>query len=168
MIETIGRLVGATDRAAQLVASLEARIAAVREAAVRLPQRPRVYFEEWDEPMISAIQWVSELITIAGGDDVFAELAGKPNARERIVEKLPEGRNVLAIRRPDIVLASWCGKKFQPARFYERFAGLDFPALANNEVHEIKSAYILSPGPAAIELGLPQIAKIIQAWVGQA
>jgi iron complex transport system substrate-binding protein len=162
MIDTIGRLVGAEDRAAQRVAELEAQIAAVREVAAELPRRPRVYFEEWDEPMISGIQWVSELISIAGGEDVFAELAVKPNARERIVEK-----SALAIRRPDIVLASWCGKKFQPTRFYERFAGLDFPALENHAVHEIKSAHILSPGPAAITLGLPQIAKIIQAWAGQ-
>jgi iron complex transport system substrate-binding protein len=163
MITTVGNLVGVPDRAAQLVAKLEAQIVIVREAAATLPRRPRVYFEEWDEPMISGIQWVSELIAIAGGEDVFSELAIKRSAKERIVEK-----SALVIRRPDIVLASWCGKKFQPARFYGRFAGHDFPALAANQVHEIKSAYILSPGPAAIELGLPQIANIIHAWANKA
>lgn len=163
MITTVGNLVGAQDRAAQLVAKLEAQIAIVREAAATLPRRPRVYFEEWDEPMISGIQWASELITIAGGDDVFAELAQKRSAKERIIAE----KSALVIRRPDIVFASWCGKKFQSARFYERFAEHDFPALAANQVHEIKSAYILSPGPAAIELGLPQIAKIIHAWAQQ-
>jgi len=160
MIETIGRLVGAEDRALALVGELEAQIDSVRHAAARLPRRPRVYFEEWDEPMISGIQWVSELVGIAGGDDVFPELAQRGTARERIIAE----KSALAIRRPDIVLASWCGKKFQPERFRERFAGFDFPALATGEVHEIKSAHILSPGPAAIQEGLPQLARIIGRW----
>jgi iron complex transport system substrate-binding protein len=164
MIATVGNLVGAQDRAAQLVAKLEAQIAAVRAAAATLPRRPRVYFEEWDEPMISGIQWVSELITLAGGDDIFAELAQKRSAKERIIAE----KSALVIRQPDIVFASWCGKKFQPTRFFERFSGLDFSALASGEVHEIKSAHILSPGPAAIEMGLPQIAQIIQAWAQKA
>lgn len=164
MITTVGHLVGAQERAAQLVAKLEAQMAGVREAATTLPRRPRVYFEEWDEPMISGIQWVSELMTLAGGDDIFAELAQKRSAKERIIAE----KSALVIRRPDIVFASWCGKKFQSTRFFERFDGLDFSALANNEVHEIKSAYILSPGLAAIEEGLPQMAKIIQAWAQKA
>jgi iron complex transport system substrate-binding protein len=160
MIATTGRLVGAEGRALALISELEAQIESVRHAAAQLPRRPRVYFEEWDEPMISGIQWVSELVGIAGGDDVFPELAQHGAARERIVVE----KSALVIRRPDIVLASWCGKKFQPTRFYERFSGLAFPALTNGEVHEIKSAHILSPGPAAIRKGLPQIAQIIQAW----
>lgn len=170
MMETTGRLVGAEGRALALISELEARIENVRHAAARLPRRPRVYFEEWDEPMICGIQWVSELIAIAGGEDVFADLAQHGAARERIIaEKFPEGRNALAqvaVRRPDIVIASWCGKKFQPERFRERFAGLDFPALATGEVHEIKSAHILSPGPVAIQEGLPQLARIISHWAG--
>lgn len=160
MIVTVGNLVGAQDRAAQLVTKLEAQIADVRAATATLPRRPRVYFEEWDEPMISGIQWASELISIAGGDDVFAELAQKRSAKERIIAE----KSALVTRRPDIVLASWCGKKFHQARFFERFAGLDIPALITGEVHEIKSAHILSPGPVAIEEGLSQIAQIIQAW----
>ncbi|AJP48437.1 ABC transporter substrate-binding protein [Rugosibacter aromaticivorans] len=164
MIATVGRLVGAVDRAAQLVVKLEAQIAAVRATAATLPRRPRVYFEEWDEPMISGIQWVSELITIAGGDDIFADLAQKRSARERIIAE----KSALARRQPDIVFASWCGKKFQPARFAARFAGEEFPALATGEIHEIKSAHILSPGPAAIEAGLPQLARLIQRWATSA
>jgi iron complex transport system substrate-binding protein len=160
MIETIGRLVGAEGRALALVGELEAQIDSVRHAAARHARRPRVYFEEWDEPMISGIQWVSELVGIAGGDDVFPELAQCGTARERIVAE----KSALAGRRPDIVLASWCGKKFRPERFRERFAGFDFPALATGEVHEIKSAHILSPGPAAIQEGLPQLARIISRW----
>jgi iron complex transport system substrate-binding protein len=164
MIETTGRLVGAFDRALALVAELEAQIESVRRAAARLPRRPRVYFEEWDEPMISGIQWVSELIGIAGGDDVFADLAQHGAARERIVAE----KSALATRRPDIVIASWCGKKFQPERFAARFAGFDIPALATGEVREIKSSHILSPGPVAIQEGLPQLAQIISHWAGKA
>lgn len=167
MIETIGRLVGAEDRALVLIAALEAQIDSVRHAAAQLPRRPRVYFEEWDEPMICGIQWVSELISIAGGEDVCADLAQHGAARERIIAaKFPEGCNALALvaRRPDIVIASWCGKKFQPAQFAARFAGFDFPALRAGEIHEIKSAHILSPGPAAIQQGLPQLAQIIDRW----
>ncbi|MFZ2629018.1 MAG: ABC transporter substrate-binding protein [Rugosibacter sp.] len=168
MIETTGRLVGAEDKALALVAELVEQVEQVRHAAAQSPRRPRVYFEEWDEPMICGIQWVSELITIAGGEDVFADLAQHGAARGRIIaEKFPEGRNALAqvaARRPDIVIASWCGKKFQPERFRERFAGFDFPALATGEVHEIKSARILSPGPVAIQEGLPQLAQLIERW----
>jgi iron complex transport system substrate-binding protein len=122
-----------------------------------------VYFEEWDEPMICGIQWVSELIAIAGGADVCADLARHGAARERILGE----KSALAIRRPEIVIASWCGKKFQPERFRARFAGHDFPALADDELHEVKSAYILSPGPAAIREGLPRLFSIIGRWAAR-
>lgn len=160
MIETTGRLVGAEGRALALISELEAQVESVRRAAALLPCRPRVYFEEWDEPMISGIQWASELIGIAGGDDVFADLAQHGAARDRVVTE----KSALATRRPDIVIASWCGKKFQPERFAARFEGFDIPALRTGEVHEIKSAHILSPGPAAIREGLPQLAQIIGRW----
>lgn len=159
MIETTGRLVAAEARAQALVAELEAQVAAVRDAAANLPRRPRVYFEEWDEPMICGIQWVSELIEIAGGTDVCAEFAKAPDARARVIEK-----SALAARRPEIVIGSWCGKKFRAERFSERFAGLALPAIASGDLYEIKSPDILSPGPAAILHGLPQLAAIIRRW----
>lgn len=160
MIDTIGRLIDETARARALIAELATRIEQTRELAARLPRRPRVYFEEWDEPMICGIQWVSELIAIAGGEDVCADLARHGAARERILGE----KSALAIRRPEIVIASWCGKKFQPERFRARFAGHDFPALADDELHEVKSAHILSPGPVAIREGLPRLFRIISRW----
>ncbi|PKO83549.1 MAG: cobalamin-binding protein [Betaproteobacteria bacterium HGW-Betaproteobacteria-11] len=159
MIETIGRLVAAEEKARALVAGLEAQIEAVRSEASSLPRRPRVYFEEWDEPMICGIQWASELIGIAGGCDVCADLAVAPGAGARVIEK-----SALAARRPEMVIASWCGKKFRAERFVERFAGLDLPAIASGDLYEIKSSDILSPGPAAIRHGLPQLAAIIRRW----
>jgi iron complex transport system substrate-binding protein len=163
MIETVGRLVGAEARALQLVAALEARIEEVRHAAADLPRRPKVYFEEWNQPMITGIRWVSELIALAGGDDVFADLALHAAARERIVEE-----SAPTVRRPDIIIGSWCGKKFQPAQVRARPGWEAVPAVRDGELHEIKSALILSPGPAAINEGLPQLAKIIRAWAERA
>jgi iron complex transport system substrate-binding protein len=163
MIETLGRLVGAEGRALQLVAGLEAQIEQTRRAAAALPRRPRVYFEEWNQPLIAGIRWVSELIAIAGGDDVCADLALHAAARERIIEE-----SALATRRPDIIIGSWCGKKFQPAQVLARRGWEEIPAVRDGELHEIKSALILSPGPAAIREGLPQLARIIARWARRA
>ena len=163
MIETLGRLVGAEDRARALVAELEATMAGVRDAAAQLPARPRVYFEEWDEPQISGVRWVSELIQLAGGEDVFAELASHPGAAQRILADPLEA----ARRAPDIVVGSWCGKRFRPERVAGRAGWDDVPAVRNGEVHEIKSALILSPGPVAIREGLPALAAIIARWAAR-
>ena len=163
MIETVGRLVGAEDRALALVAELEATMADVQAQAARLPRRPRVYFEEWDEPPISAVRWVSELIGIAGGEDVFAERAHHPGAAQRILADPLE-----AVRRaPDIVIGSWCGKRFRPERVAGRAGWEDVPAVRDGEVHEVKSALILSPGPVAIREGLPALAAIIARWAAR-
>lgn len=160
MIETVGRLVGAESRALALVAELERLIDATRAAAAQLPRRPRVYFEEWDDPAISGIRWVSELIAIAGGEDVFAELARRPSASDRCLADPLEA----ARRQPDIVIGSWCGKRFRPEKVAARPGWQDVPAVRNGQIHEIKSAIILAPGPVAIREGLPALAHLFANW----
>lgn len=164
MIETIGRLVGAEEKALALVGELEAGIEQARQAAAALPRRPRVYFEEWDEPQISGIRWASELIEIAGGIDVFADRAGLPLARDRIMADPHEP----IARQPDIIIGSWCGKHFRPERVAARAGWSAMPAVRDGELHEIKSAIILTPGVVAIREGLPQLTKIFQRWAGEA
>jgi iron complex transport system substrate-binding protein len=159
MIRTLGALVDAGEKADQLARSLETNLEKTRERAATLPHKPRVYFEEWDEPMISGIGWVSELIKAAGGIDVFKELAAQKSAKERIVT----AEQVVAAK-PDIVIGSWCGKKFVPARFAAR-PGFDaIPAVRNGFLREIKSTLILQPGPAALTDGLNAIVSIIEEW----
>jgi iron complex transport system substrate-binding protein len=159
MIRTLGALVGAPAKAEALAASLERRLAEVRARGSRLPRRPRVYFEEWDDPMISGIGWVSELVTAAGGIDLFGDLAAQKSAKDRIV--LPAA--VIAAA-PDIVIGSWCGKKFVPARVAARPGFADLPAVRHGWLREIKSALILQPGPAALTDGLDALEKIIGEW----
>ncbi len=159
-IAVLGGLVGCEARAAALVAQLEARLDVVRAAAAALPRRPRVYFEEWDTPQISAIQWVSELIGIAGGDDCFPELARQGLGRDRIVADPLE----VARRAPDLVFGSWCGKKFRPADVAARPGWSDVPAVRDGELHEIKSSIILQPGPAALTDGLDALHARIRQW----
>jgi iron complex transport system substrate-binding protein len=159
MIRTLGALVGASEKAEALAQSLQTRVAEARQRAARLPQRPRVYFEEWDEPMISGIGWVSELVAIAGGDDTFAELAREKGAKNRIVAPA----DVVA-RDPDIVIASWCGKKFAPAKFAARPGFNRIAAVRTNWLREIKSPLILQPGPAALTDGLDAMRDIIASW----
>jgi iron complex transport system substrate-binding protein len=159
-IGRLGALVGAADKAATLARDASEHILQVQNAASRLPRRPRVYFEEWDEPMISGIRWVAELVRIAGGDDIFPERAEKSLARDRIIADPAE-----VIRRaPDIIFGSWCGKKFQPARVAARPGWEAIPAVRDGELHEIKSPLILQPGPAALFDGLDALHRIIAAW----
>ena len=160
MIRTLGALVGAAAKAEELARSLAARVDAVRERALQLPYRPRVYFEEWDEPMISGIAWVSELIEAAGGIDVFPQLAVRKNAKDRIVS----ADDVIAAQ-PDIIIGSWCGKKFVPAKVAARLGFAQIPAVANGWLREIKSTLILQPGPAALTDGLDQLAGIVAEWI---
>ena len=160
MISTLGALVGAADRAAALVQELEGRMAAVAAQAAALPRRPRVYFEEWNEPLISGIGWVSELITLAGGDDCFSDLAALPRAKQRIIADPLE----VVRRAPDIIIGSWCGKRFRPEQVVER-AGWDaVPAVAQAQLFEIKSADIMQPGIGALTDGLDQLAALIRQW----
>ena len=160
MVETIGRLVGAEERAMRMVAELEAQIARTRAIAAtriaRAGHRPRVYFEEWDEPNITAVRWVSELIEIAGGQNIFAERAASPLARDRILADPLE----VVERAPEIIIGSWCGKHFRPERVAARPGWSAVPAVANGRLHEIKSAIILTPGPVAISEGLPLLLDI--------
>jgi iron complex transport system substrate-binding protein len=159
MVETVGRLVGAEAKALALVGELEAQIAAARATAAarlaRTGRRPRVYFEEWDEPLISGIRWASELIEIAGGEDVFAEQARSPLAKDR----RPTPEAVIAAA-PEIIIGSWCGKHFRPERIAARPGWEAVPAVRDGRLHEIKSAIILTPGPVAISEGLPQLQAI--------
>ena len=159
MIRTLGALVCAADRAEALANSLAARINAVHERSLKLPRRPRVYFEEWDEPMISGLGWVSELIQAAGGIEVFPQLAARKNARDRIVSPA----DVIAAS-PDIIIGSWCGKKFVPAKVAARPGFGEIPAVASGWLREVKSTLILQPGPAALTDGLDRIAGIIAEW----
>jgi iron complex transport system substrate-binding protein len=160
MIRTLGGMIGCEAKAAALADRLEAGLEVVRERAAALPRRPRVYFEEWDEPQISCIRWVSELIAIAGGDDCFPELAAQPLGRDRIVADALE----VPRRAPDIILGSWCGKKFRPERVRARPGWGQVPAVASGYLREIKSAIILQPGPAALTDGVHAIQDVIVEW----
>jgi len=159
-VQRLGALVGAAAQADAYVATLEARLAACRARAATLPRRPRVYFEEWDVPAISAIRWVSELVALAGGDDIFPQRALAPLGKDRIVADLDE---VLAAA-PDIVIGSWCGKKFRPEQVASRPGWHALPAVRDAELHEVKSPLILQPGPAALTDGLARLEAIVQGW----
>jgi iron complex transport system substrate-binding protein len=159
MIRTLAALVDASTEGARLVAALSNRLEMSSRKSRARVSRPRIYFEEWDEPMISGIGWVSELIEIAGGHDVFADLADRKSAKDRIVS--PEA--VIAAR-PDIVIGSWCGKKFRPEKLAAR-PGFDaIPAVRSGRLFEIKSPLILQPGPAALTDGLDLLVRIIDHW----
>jgi iron complex transport system substrate-binding protein len=162
-IVRLGALVGAMETALAYAARARAHLAEVADAASKLPRRPRVYFEEWDQPMITGIRWVAELIRIAGGDDIFPERAAMPLARDRILADPGE----VVRRAPDIVLGSWCGKKFRPDRVAARPGWAEIPAERDGELHEIKSPIILQPGPAALFDGLDALHGIIAAWASR-
>src|SRR3954470_4384741 len=177
MVLVLSALVGAAERGAALARELERGLEDIRASAAHLPRRlgrgrencragaaplprrPRVYFEEWDEPQISAIRWVSELVGIAGGEDVFAELSRSQVASGRIVQP-----QAVLERAPDIIIASWCGKKFRPERVAARPGWDAVPAGRERELHEVKSAEILQPGPAALTDGVRRLHEIISAW----
>jgi iron complex transport system substrate-binding protein len=156
MILMLAAMVGAPDKGKRLVESLEENLREIREAALRFPKRPKVYFEEWDEPMISAIRWVSELIEIAGGDDVFSPLSRSHAAAGRVISDPA----LVVQRQPDVMLASWCGKKFRPERVAARPGWREIPAVKENRLFEIKSADILQPGPAALTDGVRRMHQI--------
>lgn len=155
MIDTLGRLTGATREAAEFLDAFDARQQTL--AAQTPTQRPKVWFEEWDEPLISGIGWVSDLIHCAGGTDIFEDLAKRPGATERIV-----CADRVAEKTPDLILASWCGKKIVPDRIKSRPGWDQIPAVQNDHIFEIKAPFILAPGPAALTDGLDQIAMYIE------
>jgi iron complex transport system substrate-binding protein len=156
MIRILGALVGCPERAALLVSHLELEIDSIRAAAAQLPCRPRVFFEEWDDPLISGIRWVEELVEIAGGDSIFPELRDAKLGKQRIVSA-----DEVIRRRPDVIIASWCGKAVRHDKIAKRDGWSDVPAIRDGHIYEIKSAYILQPGPAALTEGIRQIHHII-------
>jgi iron complex transport system substrate-binding protein len=162
-VRRLGALVGAAAKADDYAERLRLGLAAIEADSARLPCRPKVYFEEWDEPMISGIQWVAELIRIAGGDDIFPERAEKPLAKDRI---LADGGEVAA-RAPDIIFGSWCGKKFRPEKVATRPGWQTIPAVREHRLFEIKSPIILQPGPAALTDGVREIARHVRDWAVQ-
>jgi len=157
MIRTLGALVGAVRRADELADRFAVNLEITRHRTAARGMRPRVYFEEWDEPMISGIAWVSELIAIAGGEDIFPELAHCKAAKDRITTP-----DAVIERAPDIIIGSWCGKKFVKEKVTARPGFEAIPAVRNRKLHEIKSALILQPGPAALTDGLAALEAIIQ------
>ena len=156
MIRMLGGLIGCADRAEALASDLTAQLHSIRETAARLPCRPRVYFEEWDDPLISGIRWVEELIDIAGGDPIFPELCNARLGSERIVSS-----GEVIRRRPDLIIASWCGKRVNREKIASRSGWQDVPAVRDGQIYEIKSAFILQPGPAALTDGVRQLHQII-------
>jgi iron complex transport system substrate-binding protein len=159
-VQRLGALVGAPDEARAYAAQLAEGLERVRQAAAAFTTRPRVYFEEWDEPAISAIAWVSELVGVAGGDDIFPARAASSLAAGRIVADPHE----VPRAAPQLIIGSWCGKKFRPERVAARAGWADVPAVRDGELHEVKSPLILQPGPAALTDGLAALHAIICGW----
>jgi iron complex transport system substrate-binding protein len=156
MIRMLGGLVGCQPEAEALADRLERDLDRIRRDAERLPNRPRVFFEEWDEPLISGIRWVEELVGIAGGAPIFPELAGATLAKDRIVDP-----GEVARRDPEVIVASWCGKKVRKERIRSRPGWQDVRAVRDDRIYEIKSTYILQPGPASLTEGVRQLHDLL-------
>lgn len=167
MLYQVAAMVGCAEEGMARIDAMQASLQVIRDDVAALQaagkRRPRVFFEEWDEPHISAIRWVSELLEIAGGDDIFPELARQPLGKARIIA---DGADIVA-RTPDIVIGSWCGKKFRPEKVAQRPGWQDVPAVRDGQLFEIKSADILQPGPAALTDGLAQLHRIVRDWMVQ-
>ncbi len=160
MILTLSSIVGATEKGQALTTDLQSKLNAIQQSAGRFHRRPVLYFEEWDDPLISGIQWVSELVKIAGGDECFPELSGQSLGKDRIIAD----PNEVIQRNPDIIVGSWCGKKFRPEKVAARTGWDKISAVRNNQLHEIKSVNILQPGPAALTDGVNELHNIIKNW----
>lgn len=160
MMYQLAAMVGQEAKGLALIQGMQQRLLEIERAAGTLKRRPRVFFEEWYDPHISAIAWVSELMGIAGGDDCFPELASQPMGKDRIIA---DGSEIVR-RNPDIIFGSWCGRKFRPAHVLARAGWESVNAVDNKQLFEIKSAEILQPGPAALTEGVEQIHRIIMDW----
>ena len=163
MMYQVAAMVGQADRGLVLMQAMRERLQAIEVAAMALPRRPRVFFEEWDEPHISAIRWVSELLGIAGGDDCFAELSTESLGKNRIIADDGE----IVRRNPDIIIGSWCGKKFRAEKVAARDGWQGVSAVKNQQLFEVKSADILQPGPAALTDGVERLHRIVTAWASR-
>jgi iron complex transport system substrate-binding protein len=162
MIRMLGGLIGCQREAERLAKSLESDLEAVSVASLSLPAHPRAFFEEWDDPLISGITWVDELMEIAGADPIFPELRERKLARERIVDP-----QEVAKRDPEIIFASWCGKRMRKATIQNRPGWDRTAAVRDDRIFEIKSTYILQPGPASLTEGLRQLHEVIRTWHGR-
>ena len=160
MMFQVAAMVGQGAQGLALIQTLQRQLADIQKAAEALPRRPRIYFEEWDEPHISAIRWVSELMGVAGGDDCFPELAAQSLGKNRIIANSAE----IVRRNPDIIIGSWCGKKFRPEKVAARAGWEGVNAVKNGQLFEIKSVDILQPGPAALTDGVAQLHRIMMDW----
>ena len=163
MLYQVGAMVGEAEQASARSVQMQADLQAIRAMASTFKRRPRVYFEEWDQPHISGIRWVSELMGIAGGDDIFPELAVQSLGKDRIIA---DGQTIVD-RAPDIIIGSWCGKKFRPEKVAQRPGWQDVPAVHHGQLFEIKSVDILQPGPAALTDGVAQLHRIMTQWAQQ-
>ena len=163
MLYQVAAMVGQAEQGLEHLQAMRAELQAIQHKAAGFKRRPKVFFEEWDEPHISGIRWVSELLGMAGGDDVFPELAVQSLGKDRIIAD-PQ---TIIDRAPDIVIGSWCGKKFRPEKVAARPGWQHVPAVRNGQLFEIKSADILQPGPAALTDGVAQMHRIISQWVDQ-
>jgi iron complex transport system substrate-binding protein len=159
----VAAMVGEAEQGLARLAAMRAELDAIRQKAADFKRRPKVYFEEWDEPHMSTIRWVSELMGIAGGDDIFPELAAQSMGRDRIIAS---GQTIVD-RAPDIIMGSLCGKKFRPEKVAARAGWENVPAVRNGQIFEIKSADILQPGPAALTDGVTQMHRIFSQWESQ-
>jgi iron complex transport system substrate-binding protein len=156
MVRMLGGIVGAAQKAEQLAREFGAGLDAIRESAARFPRRPRVYFEEWDEPLISGIQWVEELVEVAGGEPVFPDLRHAGLGKDRIVD----ASRVIAAA-PDVFIGSWCGKPMRKEKVRARPGWESVPAIRDGHLYEVKSSYILQPGPAALTEGVRQLHAVL-------
>ena len=160
MLYQVAAIVGQAEQGLQRLQLMRAQLDDIQKTAAMFKRRPKIYFEEWDEPHISGIRWVSELISIAGGDDCFPELAQMPLGKDRIIAS---GQSIID-RAPDIIIGSWCGKKFRAEKVAAREGWQDVPAVRHQQLFEIKSADILQPGPAALTDGVAQLHQIVKQW----
>lgn len=163
MLYQVAAMMGEAKQGEQRLLQMREQLDAIKEVSSKYIRKPKIYFEEWDEPHISAIRWVSELISIAGGDDCFPELALMPMGKDRIIA---DGQTIVG-RAPDIIIGSWCGKKFRAEKVAARVGWQDIPAVKNKQLFEIKSADILQPGPAALTDGVSQLHRIVRQWQAQ-
>lgn len=156
VIQTLANLVGVSQKGSVLVSELSSGLEEIEKSARRFPHRPRVFFEEWKDPLISGIQWVEELVELAGGETIFPELCDKRLGRDRIVDP-----GTVRSRDPEVIIASWCGAKVNKARIRDRVGWSEVTAVRRGQIYEIKSTYILQPGPAALTEGLRQLHFIL-------
>ncbi len=163
MLYQVAAMMGEAEQGLARLTAMRVELDAIRQKAANFKRRPKVFFEEWDEPHISGIRWVSELMGIAGGDDVFPELAVQSLGKDRIIAD-PQ---TIIDRAPDIIIGSWCGKKFRPEKVAARPGWQDLPAVRHGQLFEIKSADILQPGPAALTDGVAQLHRIFCQWEAQ-